>query len=781
MNDLWLAPTEVSNEPNCYFRAVKILHDEKPTSIAIAAESYYILYVNGKTVGRGPARGTRRHNYFDTYELAEFICPGKNVIAVLVYCMNIPTFIAVPSQPAFSIRLDGQAQPPPHWQVSTATDWRKDTPICTMQTGFAEWRDLRLEPVGWLLGEGTDQWPVAVAIPAGRAIYSKKLLPRDIPRLRETVFSPVNIPLTAAVPRTDNLDANEIATVLTEEEHFALPPERLKGFNEWMVGDRPEVTLLPGTDGEGIVLLFDFGVEVIGRFELDITGQAGAVIDLCHDEAMVNHRLSAVHGSYNFADRYILRAGRQVIGNTINERGFSMVQAAFRNFNQPLVIHSVRAVKAVYPYLNRGTFRCDDFMLNRLWDACGETLSTCSTDTFIDCPWRERAFWVNDLIVENKTSLEFFGASAIHRHAFRMVFSDARDNGLIPGVCPCPDEHGSLIFPATNLFMPLMLRDYLLYSGDRALITELLPQLFKIFDVFEAWFNADSLLVPPDKLWNFFDWSFGMTDIALNGKNTALLNYLYVLAINTAIELVSLSGTALEVAKYRARAASTAASTNRQFFKTGENRLADWLEPDGSPSIHSSQLAHALALLSGQVPADRRNAIEFALNDHRLLAPELYLSFFVFQAMRRCGQEAAALERIRKYWGPIVASGSPTIWEAGVHGQGKAAFDGNASLCHGFATAPVDFLQTVILGVEPLKPGFAEFRLAPRPCGLKFAHGRIPTPTGNIQVRWEARGNELRVDLNVPPGTQALCDDGRVFAAGQHQLALNTISKTGED
>ncbi|MFA6568511.1 MAG: hypothetical protein WCS96_09890, partial [Victivallales bacterium] len=622
------------------------MNDEKPETISISAESHYILYVNGKTVGCGPARGTRRQNYFDTFDVSEYLVSGRNVVAVLVYCMNIPTFTAAPSQPAFSIRLDGQEQSPENWRVSIADDWKKDTPLYTMQTGFAECRDFRLEPVGWMLGEGTDDWPAAVAVPADNEIYSKKLLPRDIPQLKETVISPSDIPLRAAVARVDNLDSNKTARLLSEERHLVLAPERLEGFNGWMVGDRASVTLRPGSDGEGIVLLFDFGAEVIGRFELEIDGLDGAVVDLCHEEELWNNRLKAVHSvdafpvkdTYNFSDRYILREGRQIIGNTINERGFRMVQAVFRNFNKPLVVHSVRAVKAVYPYLNRGSFTCDDFMLNRIWDVCGETLSACSTDIFTDCPWRERAFWVNDLIVENKTSLEFFGASAIHRRAFRMVFSEARDNGLVPGVCPCPDVHGSLIFPSTNLFMPLMLRDYLLHSGDLSLIKELLPHVFRIFDAFEEWFDADSLITPPENLWNFFDWSFGITEVQLNGKNTAMLNYLYVMAVNTTLELASLADTQVNMAKYRIRSAKTAESVNRRFFKKDKKRLADWLEPDGRLSEHSSQLAHALALLSGQVTSNRRKAFESALDDDKILEPELYLNFFVFQAMRLCGQ-----------------------------------------------------------------------------------------------------------------------------------------------
>ncbi len=779
MNDLWMAPAGCEKKENCYFRAVRIIEDEKPATIEIAAESYYILYINGKIVGRGPARGTRQQNYFDTFEVSEYLVPGRNVVAVLVYCMNISTFTATPSQPALWIRFDGQAQSPEDWRVAIAPDWLKETPIYTKQTGFSECRDFRLEPAGLILGEGTENWSTAIAVPADRAIYSKKLLPRDIPSLKETVILPEDILLKASVARVHNLDINETAKLLTEEKHLVLSPERLEGFSEWIANERENMILHPTTDGKGIVLLFDFGTEVIGRFELAIEGVDGAIVDLCHEEELWNGRLKAAHpvnssikDGYNFSDRYFLRKGRQIVGNTINERGFRMVQAVFRNFDEPLVIHSVRAVKSVYPYPHRGTFSCDDFMLNRIWEVCGETLSVCTTDIFTDCPWRERAFWVNDLIVENKTSLEFFGASVIHRRAFRLAFSEARDNGLVPCVCPCRDD--SIIFPATNLFMPLMLHDYLLYSGDISLIKELLPHVFRIFDTFEAWFDDDSLIVPPENLWNFFDWSYGLTGISLNGKNTSLLNYLYVMATGAATELAAYAGITADE-KYRYRAIKTAEAANRRFFKETENRLADWLEPDGNLSGHSSQLAHALALLSGKVPFERHKAFVSALDDDKILEPELYLSFFVFQAMRLCGQETAALERIRKYWGPIVESGSPTIWEMGVHKKGKAAFGGNGSLCHGFATAPVDFFQTVILGVKPLKPGFAEFRLSPNPCGLKFAQGRIPTPSGNIRVRWEDRENKLMLNLDVPPGIRAVCDDGRIFNPGKHELLILSI------
>lgn len=752
MNHAWLAPTDVENEKQCHFRAVMVLNDEKPSTIDVAVESHYILYVNGQLIGRGPARGTRRRNYMDSHRITHFIQPGRNVIALIVHCMNIPTYVASPSQPAFHLELDGRPTTNEEWRVQVASDWEKNVPIYTKQTGYAEWRDMRRESLDWLLGIGVESWAKAITIPSHHAIHAKALSPRDIPPLRETPLFPIDVPVKAAVPAVEGELPRDIAKTLSDERHLPLPATRVDPL-----GDHSEMTLRPSDDGAGIAMVFDFGDEVIGRFELEIDGRDGAVVDIGHGEALRNHRVQTKINDYNFADRYILRDGPQIIGNSLNERGFRLAQVVLRNFTDPLTIRSVQAVKAVYPYVHRGAFHCDDFSLNQIQRACAETLSTCTTDIFTDCPWRERAFWVNDLIVENKTSLECFGASAIHRRAFRMAFSETRGNGLIPGVCPCPDEHERLLcFPATNMFMPLMLRDYLMRSGDKELITELLPQTLNIFEAFEDWFDADGLILPPEDIWNFVDWGFETTGASLNGKNTAILNYLYVMAIDATEDLAAATDRVLTLDKHQTRAENLPDVIDQRFFKNDEKRLADWLEPDGSPSKHSSQLTHAIALLSGKTPRNRVADFQAALDDDALLKPELYLSYFLFQAMARHGKAPEALRRIQRYWGSIMTTASPTIWEFGVHKKGDEAIDGAGSLCHGFATAPIDFFQTVILGVEPVRPGFEEFSVDPRPCGLSFAQGRVPTPHGNIHVKWRADGDEIVVDLNVPTGTRAI-------------------------
>src|SRR5690625_5187155 len=79
----WIAPPGIDAQPNVCFRVRKKwgITSLPPSSfLHIAAESRYRLYVNGREIGLGPARGTRSVNYFDTYDIASLLVCGENWI-----------------------------------------------------------------------------------------------------------------------------------------------------------------------------------------------------------------------------------------------------------------------------------------------------------------------------------------------------------------------------------------------------------------------------------------------------------------------------------------------------------------------------------------------------------------------------------------------------------------------------------------------------------------------------------------------------------------------------
>ena len=56
------------------------------------------------------------------------------------------------------------------------------------------------------------------------------------------------------------------------------------------------------------------------------------------------------------------------------------------------------------------------------------------------------------------------------------------------------------------------------------------------------------------------------------------------------------------------------------------------------------------------------------------------------------------------------------------------------SLCHAWGAGPVYLFGRYVLGVEPSKPGYAEYVVAPNLGGLDWVEGTVPTPRGPITV-----------------------------------------------
>ena len=84
--------------------------------------------------------------------------------------------------------------------------------------------------------------------------------------------------------------------------------------------------------------------------------------------------------------------------------------------------------------------------------------------------------------------------------------------------------------------------------------------------------------------------------------------------------------------------------------------------------------------------------------------------------------------------GAMVEVGDTTWWEDAL-GRGYAG--GRGSLCHGWSAAIALYTARVILGVEPLEPGFRRYRCEPMALGgMTSASGSVMTPNGPIKVSW---------------------------------------------
>jgi len=143
------------------------------------------------------------------------------------------------------------------------------------------------------------------------------------------------------------------------------------------------------------------------------------------------------------------------------------------------------------------------------------------------------------------------------------------------------------------------------------------------------------------------------------------------------------------------------------------------------------------------------------------------------------GDADGALDLIHLMWDQMTVESGPyytgTVWEK--LNQDGTDVDANASLSHGWASGPVSSLSGYLLGARPVTAGYKTWIIAPQPGGnVKWAQGRIPTPSGPLVSRWRrGDGNSsFTLTMAAPEGTsgtvvvplvgrsQPIAMDGRV-------------------
>ncbi|MEM6560954.1 MAG: hypothetical protein AAF656_05095, partial [Planctomycetota bacterium] len=406
---------------------------------------------------------------------------------------------------------------------------------------------------------------------------------------------------------------------------------------------------------------------------------------------MPDGRLRLRTDRYHFADRWITAAGRRTYGQALFERGGRWVQLALRNLTVPLTLHAATAHDRRHP-LPRPT-PPDHLSAGHaaVFDACVETLHACAVDTFIDCPRRESALWVNDMMVQVPAWLAAGGDPALVRRSLDLAFGHRTPCGLVSGVVPGP-ETDIFAFPATNAYLPVMVEQYHAASGDDVAVQRWLPRLRELRQRLERCRDDEGasagLVRPPTNVWNFIDWSIDLVDGRPVAQAMSQVAWFDVLGLDAHARLERKLGQADRAGRLADQAATVAVRVHALCWDgTGYREAAPPAEPPFDTA--RSKISAALAYLSGHVPAEDQQRCLDALDDPHGRTPELYLHHFLFEAWGRAGRTDRIDAAVVAHWQPIIGAGSPTIWETNVVRNAIDAQDTGCSLCHSFAVAPL--------------------------------------------------------------------------------------------
>ena len=393
-----------------------------------------------------------------------------------------------------------------------------------------------------------------------------------------------------------------------------------------------------------------------------------------------------------------------------------------------------------------GSFRCSDEELNRIWDVAAYTMDLTTREFFMDGIKRDRWTWSGDAIQSYLMNYYLRFDSECVKRTIRQL------RGKDPVTA-----HVNTILDYTFYWFKSVY-DYYLYTGDTAFVREMWPRMVTLMDYALSRTNADGMAEGQPDDWIFVDW----VDFPMHKRGTLCFEQILLMK---AMETMAVCAKLLGIkSNYRVKSEELRNKIKQTFWSYEQKAYYHAIE-EGQMNRQLTKFPNMFAILYGLAYEEERREIMQSV----MLNPDIdpittpYMRFYELETLCIDGRHEQVLQEIRDYWGGMLREGATSFWEKYVpseSGTEHLAMYGRPygkSLCHAWGASPVYLLGRYYLGVQPTKPGYADFEVRPRLGGLAWMEGTVPTPQGLIRVSMNRQ--EVRVSSTADSGW--LCVDGQ--------------------
>ncbi len=724
----------------------------------ITADQSYHLYLNGAFVGRGPARGFQSHWPYDEIDVARWLVPGRNVIAIRAFNPGASNFqyihqgyagLLVAAQWG-AVRLQSDRS----WKCIHQPGIRRDMVHASLQLFPQEHFDARACPTDWMNSDFDDSaWgaPALYGPTLGQLPWAS-LEPRGIPLLFEEANRPGKIIGHGEGDCAAGWEtARNLYLLRQTEDHGHRPASAdldAPAAKDAPVGLFAAGFEVPPTGPERFrSYLIDVGRPVVGNYSVAVGGgRGGEVVDFIYTEtvnpATLQPDLRFPDGSsVAFSGRLVCRAGRTE-HMFYHPYGFRHVTVTVRNTTTPLHL-SLCLRRTGYPVERRGSFQSSDPLLEQIWETCAWSQQNCMLDAYVDTPWREQAQWWGDARVQAWNTFHLSGDTRLFRRGIYQIGAQTTADGLTYGHAPTMAHN--CVLPDFTLIWIITQWDYYWQTGDLQPFRDQRAVIERVLAYFEAHTGKDGLVTYDPRYWLFLDW----TELPKDGASS-VYNLWLVLALERLAALHRLTRDAKAALRCERWAGRLRAKLRT--FVNRRGLLGDGLDAKGRVLKSTSPHAQTLALMAGLAPAADQRMEQFLvdyLTDEtpHTAKPSAYWITYVYGLLAARGHGAQVVAHLRPRWEPMVAYGS-TFEILGA----TAAFA--ISHSHAWSAHPLFHLMQIIGGVRQTAPAWKRIRFAPEFIG-ETGGCTVPTPHGDITTAWHRAGGAVHVTLALPRGVQA--------------------------
>lgn len=726
-NAQWIAlPNDNGTEYGVYYFRKSVDLKTKPTSfpVQVSADNRYKLYINGKVVSMGPARGDTYFWNYETIDIAPYLIAGKNTVAALVW--NEAQYrpeAQITVRTAFILQGASENEN----LINTNETWK-----CTKDKGYqpipgyffaaskGQLVDMARTTKGdWMAADFDDRtWETAAKVGDGKLKgmawgIDWALVPSTLPAMEMTyqriqkLRSAHGIKVPATFPEkktTINIPANKIVSLLLDQTFLT---------NAYIT--------------------------------LNFSGGKDAGISLGYAESLYKKGTKGVEkGNRNETE------GKEFIGRidsliangekgqsftTLNFRTFRYIKVIVQTKNDPLVIDDLYGTFTGYPFKEEAIFNSDNKEIKQMLDIGWRTARLNAWESYMDCPYYEQLQYIGDSRIQVMVSYFNSSDDRLARNALTHIDHSRIAEGITRS---CYPTRGTQIIPMFSLWYIGMLHDYWMYKTDHAFVKDKLVGERAILEFFGKYQQADGSLsnVP---YWAFVDWAGNMWAESRDESGSgAIYNLQLLYAYQWAAEMEAKIGLQDYANIYRAKAEQLKATIQRKYWNPTKKLYADTKDQDSY-----SQHVNSLAILTGMLNnEDMKTVANGMLNDQNLTKCSVYFKYYLNQALVKAGLGNDYMKWLDIYR-ENMAMGLTTWAE-------YSDVNTSRSDCHAWGSSPNIEFYRVVLGIDTDAPGFSKVKIEPHLGTMTKVGGEMPHPNGKVVVNYELKKNKWQININLP-------------------------------
>lgn len=513
-------------------------------------------------------------------------------------------------------------------------------------------------------------------------------------------------------------------------------------------------------------LLVDFGKETFGYIKLEGVKGKGNVhfyfgespneaLDTAHCELADHVYIDQTSGDYTFS----------------GSRAFRYVNIYY---DKDITIDNASMLYEYSPVQQRGSFRCSDDEINKIWDVAAYTLHLNTREFFIDGIKRDRWVWSGDAYQSYLMNYYLYFDSPTVTHTLLAL------RGKDPVT-----SHINTILDYTFYWF-LGVKDYYQYTGDKSFIARNYPSMQSMMDFCLSRRDSDGLVQGLTGDWVFIDWADGLS----KEGEVSFEQVLFCRSLETMAECARIAGDNAGAAKYTQLAADLKAKIFKYYW-SGEKHALVHSRINGKPTDNVTRYANMFSIFFNYLDdAQKQDVKKYVLlnnNVPKITTP--YMQFYELESLCAMGEQSYVLKQMKDYWGGMLKLGATTFWEeynpADTGAQHYAMYGRlyGKSLCHAWGASPIYLLGKYYLGVKPLSPGYQQYIIEPNLGGLQWMQGSVPTPHGDIKVF--ATTKQIKVSagegtgvLRIKSKNKPVCKQSEAVAKGNNVYEINVPAGT---